>query len=97
MYHKTISTNELNCNECGKEISINSECFDSSTYNWLYGKVEIQKSLCVECGEKYLKFHEDEYQRHEQSEHIPRIKKIIIMFFVFSIIILVLDYVGKNL
>lgn len=73
MYQKTTNSSELTCDFCNKKILAGSEYFDDSTYNSLYGKVEIQKSICFKCGTKHNDKIEKAYQKYEFLQRGSRI------------------------
>jgi hypothetical protein len=92
MYQKTTNASELSCDLCNMKIPLGTVYFDDSVYNSLYAKVEIQKSLCFDCGETYWRHREEEYLKYETSQRRPRIRRFIITIVTFTLIMILLNH-----
>jgi len=91
MYKETTSNQDLVCNVCNKDIHAGSKYFDDSVYNSLYAKIEIQKTLCFDCGSKYNLEQERRYQEHEKSQLRSRIVNVFVMLALFFLGVILLS------
>ncbi len=93
MYTKATTTYDLNCDACRKNIPADTDYYDDSVYNSLYAKIDIQKTLCWDCGTKYWAEKERRYQEYERREGPKRFKRLIGILLLLGAFIVLLSHV----